>query len=79
MIILQVSVQIGTYLKLPNRTGFGKITTTTKIIMKCVQVVNSIWDRHNLSYDLVVLFTGKMDFKDGDGNLAKENKNPNSK
>ena len=40
--------------------------------------MNSIWDRHNLSYDLVVLFTGKMDFKDGDGKLVLQ-KDPNSK
>jgi len=32
-----------------------------------LQVVNHKWDGHKLSYDLVVLFTGKMDFKDGDG------------
>jgi len=32
-----------------------------------LQVVNHMWDGHNQSYDLVVFFTGKMDFKDGDG------------
>ena len=31
------------------------------------QVVNHMWDGHNKSFDLVVLFTGNMNFKDGDG------------
>ena len=26
-----------------------------------------MWDGHNKSFDLVVLFTGNMNFKDGDG------------
>jgi len=32
-----------------------------------LQVINHKEDAHRLSYDLVVLFTGKMDFEDGDG------------
>ena len=32
-----------------------------------VQVINNDWDGHKLSYDLAVLFTGKMNFIDGDG------------
>ena len=31
------------------------------------QVINNDWDGHKLSYDLAVLFTGKMNFVDGDG------------
>jgi hypothetical protein len=31
------------------------------------QVINHNSDMHKLSYDLAVLFTGKMGFKDGDG------------
>jgi len=32
-----------------------------------MQVINNDWDGHKLSYDLAVLFTGKMNFVDGDG------------
>ena len=32
-----------------------------------VQVINNDWDGHKLSYDLAVMFTGKMNFVDGDG------------
>ena len=32
-----------------------------------LQVINNDWDGHKLSYDLAVLFTGKMNFIDGDG------------
>ena len=32
-----------------------------------VQVINNDWDGHKLSYDLAILFTGKMNFVDGDG------------
>ena len=32
-----------------------------------IQVINNDWDGHKLSYDLAVLFTGKMNFVDGDG------------
>ena len=31
------------------------------------QVINNDWDGHKLSYDLAVLFTGKVNFVDGDG------------
>ena len=34
---------------------------------KFVQVINSDWDGHKLSYDLAILFTGRMNFVDGMG------------
>ena len=32
-----------------------------------LQVVNNNWDGHHQSYDLVVLFTGNLEYEDGDG------------
>ena len=30
-------------------------------------MVNNNWDGHHQSYDLVVLFTGNLEYEDGDG------------
>ena len=45
----------------------GGVTCFLCVKVLLPQVINSDWDGHRLSYDLAVLFTGKMDFKDGDG------------
>ena len=46
---------------------FGKKSVPALRQLVIHQVINHPWDGHKLSYDLAVLFTGKMDFVDGDG------------
>ena len=45
------------------------LIATKKLKTATVKVVNIAWDGHHQSYDLVVLFTGNMNYDDGDGNV----------
>ena len=46
---------------------FGQIDDKVVLKKTAVQIINNDWDGHALSYDLAILFTGKMNFADGDG------------